>query len=179
MPLDAGLEESALTRFDHRLLAAYYDEFRNISRRILKRSGSQITIQPTDLAHEAAMRLLRANNIVVKDETHFLALSARVIRTTLIDEVRRRRAAKRDVALVTCWDEEAGERSVVDFEVFDRLIERLEIIDADAATVVHLRFYVGLTMAEIAGELDVSESTAVRRWRVARAWLLKELSAAG
>ena len=165
-------------RFDHRLLATYYDEFRRIARRTLARSDSRITLQPTDLAHEAAMRLLKAGNISVIDETHFLALSARVIRSTLIDEVRRRRAAKRDVAMVTCWDDQAVVHDVVDLETFDGLIGKLEIIDADAAAVVHLRFYVGLTMVEIAGQLDISESTAVRRWRMARAWLLKELSAA-
>lgn len=173
-------------RFDHQLLASYYDEFRQIARRTLNRSDDRITIQPTDLAHEAAMRLLKSNNIAISDETHFLALGARVIRATLIDEVRRRRAAKRDVAMVTRWNDaldggaDGGEDrgDLVDLEAFDGLIGDLEVIDADAAAVVHLRFYVGLTMTEIARELAVSESTALRRWRVARAWLLKELSAA-
>lgn len=179
MTLDQSLASgTSVGRFDHALLSAYYDEFRRIARRTLNRCGHQITIQPTDLAHEAAMRLLKANNIQVSDETHFLALGARIIRATLIDEVRRRRAAKRDLMMVTRWDDRADSADLVDLEDFDRLIEGLELVDADAAAVVHLRFYVGLTMAEIGRELGISESTALRRWRLARAWLLKELSAA-
>ena len=180
MPSDAEpATDAAAARFDHGLLASYYQEFRQIARRALSRSGNLITIQPTDLAHEAAMRLLSTGPVPINDEAHFLALGARVIRTTLIDEVRRRRAAKRDVALVTRWDDHPEAALPVDLETFDRLIDDLAAIDAEAATVVQLRFYVGLTMGEIARELALSESTALRRWRLARAWLLKELAMTG
>ena len=169
----------ASARLDDGLLAAYYQEFRRIARRTLNRSGARITIQPTDLAHEAAMRLLSNGTSPIRDEAHFLALGARVIRTTLIDEMRRRRAAKRDIALVTQWDDRHEAQAPVDFETFDHLLDDFAVIDPEAAAVVQLRFYVGLTMAEIGRELGISESTALRRWRVARAWLLKELAATG
>ncbi len=166
-------------RLDDGLLATYYQEFRRLARRALRGSDGRITLQPTDLAHEAALRLIGAGSLPIRDEAHFLALGARVIRTTLVDEIRRRRAAKRDVAMVTRWDERHEAPMHVDVEDFDRLLEKLAVIDAGAAAVVELRFYVGLTMTEIAGELDLSESTALRRWRLARAWLLKELALTG
>ena len=83
------------------------------------------------------------------------------------------------MALETRWDDRHEAAAPVDIETFDRLLDALAAIDADAAAVVQLRFYVGLTMAEIARELDLSESTALRRWRLARAWLLKELAMTG
>ncbi|WP_375391556.1 ECF-type sigma factor [uncultured Sphingomonas sp.] len=170
-------EATVPARIDAGFLAAYYQEFRLLARRVLRRSGGAVTIQPTDLAHEAAMRLLSRGVTPINDEAHFLALSARVIRATLIEEIRRRRAAKRDVALLTRWDDHDVAAATVDLEQFDRLLEDYAAIDADGAAVVQLRFYVGLTMAEIAEQLDCSESTALRRWRLARAWLLKELAA--
>lgn len=168
--------DAAPARVDAGFLAAYYQEFRLLARRVLRRSGGAVTIQPTDLAHEAAMRLLSQGATPINDEAHFLALGARVIRSTLVEEIRRRRAGKRDVALLTRWDDQAGVAGTVDLERFDQLLDDYAAIDADGAAVVQLRFYVGLTMAEIARHLDCSESTALRRWRLARAWLLRELA---
>ena len=177
MSLDPCLRDAeSSVRLDDGLLATYYQEFRKLARRQLGRSNRQITIDPTDLAHEAAVRMLSAVSVPVRDEAHLLALSSRVIRATLIDEIRRRRAAKRDVSMLTRWDDRHEKAVAVDLEAFDRLIDRLATIDSEASEIVQLRFYAGLTMAEIAREFGRSESTVLRRWRIGRAWLLKELA---
>ena len=97
---------------------------------------------------------------------------------TLIDEVRRRKADKRGGNVLTQCDfrdDAVGAGDYLEIEDFDKTLERLAIIDPESARVVELRFYVGLTMEEIATVLDLSESTVHRRWRSARAWLLKEM----
>ena len=159
-----------------RLLSAYYDEFRAVARRVLRDDGGKLALQPTDLAHEAALRILKLDRVHWRDRTHFLALSARVMRQTLIDEVRRFKANKRQpVEVVTQWPL-GGARQALPLDRLDEALERLFQIDADRARVVELRFYAGLTLEEIAEALEVSESTIVRRWRAARAWLLKALA---
>jgi RNA polymerase sigma factor (TIGR02999 family) len=159
-----------------RLLSAYYDEFRAIAPRVLRDEGGRLALQPTDLAHEAALRILKLDQINWRDRTHFLALSARVMRQTLLDEVRRFKASKRQPAeVVTQWPLGGG-RQALPIDLLDDALERLFKIDADRARVVELRFYAGLTLEEIAHALQVSESTIVRRWRGARAWLLQALA---
>lgn len=161
---------------DHDLLALYYDELRQIARRAIRR-GERITFQPTDLVHAAALRLLESSGVWIRDETHLLALAARVIRMTFIDEVRRRKAQKRGIEIVTRWDapEAAAELDVLRF---DDLLEALAEFEPEGARVVEMRFYVGMSMKEIADALAIPERTIHRRWASARAWLLKELQAA-
>ena len=161
-----------------RLLAAHYAEFRRIARRVLRQDAGRLAIQPTDLAHEAAVRILKLERVDWRDRSHFLALSARIMRQTLLDEVRRYRASKRQAPpVLTAWCE-PKRGGVFDLEQFDEVLAKLFAVDADRARVVELRFYAGLTLAEVAATLEVSESTVERRWRGARAWLLSALEAA-
>jgi RNA polymerase sigma factor (TIGR02999 family) len=163
-----------------RLLALHYAEFRAVARRVLRDDGPPLAMQPTDLAHEAALRILKLDRIDWCGRAHFLALSARVMRQTLIDEVRRFKAAKRQMPEVTTWLEQGLDGPQVPRLLpiyrLDDALTALFAIDADRARVVELRFYAGLTMAEIALETGVSESTVERQWRSARAWLLAELA---
>lgn len=162
-------------RAQSRLLNAYYAEFRSIARRVLCNDGGPLALQPTDLAHEAAIRILKLDQIDWKDRTHFLAMAARVMRQTLLDEVRRHKADKRQpCAVLTQWPFDERKRALP-IDMLDDALERLFKIDFDRARVVELRFYAGLTLEEIAHNLGVSESTIVRRWRGARAWLLHAL----
>lgn len=166
------------TRARDRLLAAHYAEFRRIARRVLREDAGRLAIQPTDLAHEAAIRILKLERMDWRDRTHFLAMSARIMRQTLMDEVRRYRASKRQLApILTFWCE-PQRGGAFDLEAFDDVLARLFQVDAERARVVELRFYAGLTLAEVALALEVSESTVERRWRGARAWLLSALEAA-
>lgn len=163
--------------FDGDLLTAYYGDLRRIARDALRR-GAQITLQPTDLVHQAALRLLEGSGVWIRSEVHLLALAGRVIRLTFIDEVRRRKAARRDFQLVTAWDDDLAMPDGVEILRFDALLDSLAEFDAEAARIVELRFYVGMSMKEIADALETSERTVHRRWASARAWLLNELQAA-
>jgi RNA polymerase sigma factor (TIGR02999 family) len=166
-------------RAQERLLSAHYREFREVARRVLNGDADRLQIQPTDLAHEAAIRLLGLDRVAWRDRTHFLALSAKVMRQTLLDEVRRYKSAKRTPPQVdTMWIDPAGPRSAIDVEVFDDALRRLAQIDPERARIVELRFYAGLTLEEVAQAEQLSESTVQRRWRSARAWLLKALDEA-
>ncbi len=158
------------------LLAMHYQEFRAVARRVLRDDGGQLAMQPTDLAHEAALRILKLARIDWRDRAHFLALSARVMRQTLIDEVRRFRASKRQTPEITTWLDSSDSPKLLPIDRLDDALTTLFSIDADRARVVELRFYGGLTVAEIAHETGVSESTVERQWRAARAWLLAELT---
>jgi RNA polymerase sigma factor (TIGR02999 family) len=158
------------------LLARHYDEFRRLARKVLSGDGAKLQIQPTDLANGAAIRLLGVDRMQVKGRTHFLALSARIMRQTLLDEVRRARAKKRQApGVLTMWPG-ADSAPPVDIEDLDRALEELSEASPERGRIVELRFFAGLTIEEIAEHLGESESTVKRRWRAARAWLLERLA---
>jgi len=156
-------------------LAAHYDEFRRVAAGVLNGDAQSLQIQPTDLAHEAVIRLSGLNRMDVNGRTHFLSLSARVMRQILIDEVRKMRARKRQAPPVnTLWPESDG-ASPIDLEDLDRVLTKLETASPDHARLVERRFFVGLTLEEIAEVDGVSVATLKRQWRAARAWLVAEL----
>lgn len=159
------------------LLRAHYDEFRRVAGRVLNGDAVALKIQPTDLAHEAVIRLSNLDRLEFNGRTHFLSLSARVMRQILIDEIRRMRALKRQAPPVsTELPPEMGAQSI-DLEDLDRALTKLEAVAPDHARLVDRRYFAGLTLEEIA-ELDgVSVRTVKRQWRAARAWLVAELGA--
>ncbi len=159
-----------------RLLAACYHELRAIARALLTRDAAARHFQPTELAHEAALRLLHYDRIELRDRNHFLALSARVMRQVLVDEVRRQHAQKRQArGLLTTWFEPGIDATVVDIEALDRSLSRLAAISPVRARVVELRFFAGLALPEIALVMGLSERTLKRHWQAARAWLLRDM----
>jgi RNA polymerase sigma factor (TIGR02999 family) len=158
-----------------RMLESYYSDYRQLARAVLARDSMRDRVQPTELAHEAAIRLFRLERMDVAGRTHFLSLAARVMRQVLVDEVRRARAAKRQAPVLTEWPDAAGTPQF-DLEVFDDALARLQAADPERAWVVEQRFYAGLTVEQIAAVSGRSESTVKRQWRVARAWLLEELT---
>lgn len=160
-----------------RLLEVYYSEYRQIARRVIGRDNGGQLIQPTELANEAALRLIRLKKLDLAGRTHFLSLSARVMRQVLIDEVRRHRSQKRQAPpSLTLWPGQAEAQGPVDVEALSDALARLETLDPDKARIVELRFFAGLTVEEIAALNGQSESTIKRQWRVARAWLLDDLT---
>ena len=164
-------------RWPERMFERYYDDYRAVARAVLSRDSARERIQPTELAHEAAIRLFKLERMDVSQRTHFLSLSARVMRQVLIDEVRRHRAQKRQAPVLTEWPSgEAEESANFDLENFDAVLSRLQEADPERAWVVEQRFYAGLTLEEIAEVSGRSLSTVKRQWRVARAWLLEELT---
>lgn len=160
-----------------RLLAELYGELRGAAARLLRREAPYLTLQPTELVNEAALRLLKLDRMSFTDRQHFFATGARILRQAMLDAIRRRRSQKRQAPAVLVETESAA--GAVDIEALDGALRELEAIEPDLARIVELRFFVGLGMAEIAVVTGASESTVKRRWRTARLWLAAELHAGG
>jgi len=165
-------------RETERLLAQCYDDMRRVARRILAGDGMAALIQPTDLAHDAAIRLILSNDTLsVEDRGHLLALSARTMRRILIDEVRKIGAAKRQAPRpMTQWPG-APTSTIVDLTELDEALAALHSYSEPHAMIVEMRFTLGLTVEETAQQTGIPERTVKRHWQVARAWLHDYLKA--
>jgi RNA polymerase sigma factor (TIGR02999 family) len=160
-----------------RLLEMCYSELRLIARRMLHNDASANRLQPTELANEAALRVLKLDRMEWKDRAHFLATAATVMRQALIDEVRRFRAGKRQApAIITTWVDTGIATVDVDLERLDRSLSRLAEVSPERARLVELRFFVGLNIDSTADLLSISPATVKRQWDAARAWLLRDLN---
>lgn len=155
-----------------------YDEMRALSAAYLRRERPDHTLQATELAHEAYLRLLHQRDVTWENRAHFMGLVAQSMRRVLADHARRRRAAKRGgapvrVALVA--DELPAPRELAADEL-DEALEDLARLEPRQARVVEMRFYAGLSAEETAAALGTSVATVKRDWTVARAWLHRELT---
>ena len=146
-----------------------------MARRLLASPGDRLLLQPTELAHEAAIRLLAIEPAHFINRAHMLATAARITRRALIDEARGARALKRRMpGLLTLWP---GETRTVELDVLDEAVSALARVSADHARIVELRFSLGLTVEEAAASEGLSPRTVKRRWSAARAWLQHYLEA--
>jgi len=151
-----------------RLVGLVYDEVRAIARRQLA-LHSEATLRPTELAHEALMRVLQQTG-EWESRRHLLNVIALATRQVLIDSARRRHAQKRDGGIAT--DLESAEAVAAPETLrLDESLHALAEADARAAEVISLTYFTGLDRLEIAGLLDVSASTVDRALRFGRAWL--------
>ncbi len=142
------------------------------------RGGGDITLQPTALVHEAWMKILKGQPEVLADRAHFLSLAARAMRQILIDQARARRALKRGGGQVHVTLSGVGgeAESASDVIAVDTALKALAELDPRRAQVVELRFFGGLSTAEIAEVVGASVATVERDWRAARAWLAAQLA---
>ena len=154
----------------YRLSAECYAEMRRAARRLLAGDRQRLRFDPTELAHDAILRLIQSDAAAANDEGHALALGARTMRRILIDEVRRSSAAKRHMPtlLPTIL---APAPQQIDVQSLDAALAALETVSPDHATVVELRFSLGMTVEETADALGIAPRTVKRRWQSARAWL--------
>ncbi len=163
-----------------RLLPLVYGELRGIAARVFQRERAGHTLQPTALVHEAFLKLCRGGSSSFADRAHFYAVAARVMRQILVDHARGRAAAKRggDVTRIELVGEMGGATgpAPVDLLVIDQALDRLAALDQAQAHLVELRFFGGLTIDETAEVLGVSIATVKRDWRLARAFLERELA---
>ncbi len=161
-----------------RLVDLVYDQLRALAQRVLG-DHPQATIQPTELIHEAWIRLGDGEaEPDYESLRHYRRVAAKAMRFVLVDRARARLAKKRGgIGKRVTLDEQlvgnADEQSDDTLSVHDGL-ERLGEVDPDLAQLVELKFFGGLTMPEIAGNLGISERSVHRRWRLARAWWLEE-----
>jgi RNA polymerase sigma factor (TIGR02999 family) len=156
------------------VLAELYDELRRAARRMLDREAPNLTLQPTELVNEAAIRVMKLDRMSWNDRQHFFATGARILRQAMMDAIRRRRSLKRHMP--TVFISGIDEAPDMDLEALDEALDRLGDTAPELARIVELRFFVGLGIAEIAAITDQSDRTVKRRWQTARLWLASELS---
>lgn len=154
-----------------------YDDLRLIARRHLGRSPAP-SVQSGTLAHEAYLKLVRARGIRCNNRAHFFALCSQMIRRILVDHARKHGSAKRGEGLQLPLDEALlGSRARgIQVESLDEALNALAQIDPRKARVVELRFFGGLSVQETAEVLEISEETVTRDWKMAKTWLLRELT---
>jgi RNA polymerase sigma factor (TIGR02999 family) len=161
------------------LFRAVYNELHRQAARHLRHENPGLSLQTTDLIHEAYLRLIDQQHVEWQNRLHFFGIAAQVMRRVLVDHARSRQAAKRGGSAIRLPLEEA--MAVLpgldlDFVALDKVLTRLAEIDPQQSQVVELRFFSGLSVEETAKVLDVSERTVKRDWNVAKAWLRRELS---
>jgi RNA polymerase sigma factor (TIGR02999 family) len=155
-----------------------YDELRMAARRALAREREGLTLQATELVHEAFFKLVGADGVQWQGRAHFIAIASRAIRQILVDHARRVRAEKRGGGAehVTLGDADASLTvPAEEMLALDDALARLGEMEPRLRTVVEYRFFGGLSEREIAEVLGVSERTVQRDWIKARAWLHKEV----
>jgi RNA polymerase sigma factor (TIGR02999 family) len=162
-----------------RLMPLVYGELRRLAQSYMRREQAGHTLQTTALIHEAYLRLIDAGQVRLESRTHFFAVASRLMRQILVDFARSRGYQKRggdaqqvslDEALVI------GQPRDEDLVALDEALTALAEVDERKARVVELRFFGGLTEAEMAETLKVSPETVRRDWRLAKSWLLLKLS---
>lgn len=168
-----------------RLTPLVYDELRRIARRYIRNQRQAITLQPTALVHEAYLRLIDVKSAGWRDRAHFFAASSQIMRRILVDAARARASQKRgggaehrNHSTAVNLDEIpalSGSDRSVELLALDDALMRLAQKDGRKGKVVEFRFFGGLSVEETADVLKVSPQTVMRDWRLAKAWLTREL----
>lgn len=169
-----------------RLVRLVYADLERMAHRQLGLEATGHTLSTTELVHEAYLRLVDQTRVDWADRAHFFAIASQIMRRILVDHARRLRAARRGgpnrraVSLDALESTEGGglavdERADV-LVAMDEALQRLAVLDARQARVVECRFFGGLTEAETAETLGVTERTVARDWVKARGWLFQALA---
>lgn len=165
------------------LIQAVYSELRMMASRYMSREKAGHTLQATALVNEAYMRLVKMKSTVWQDRVHFFAVAARIMRHILVDHARKYMAGLPDGGKMNLLPLEEGlvfsnERSREIVEL-DEALDRLSKVDERASRIVELRFFGGLSVAETAEVLHISQRAVERDWTFGRAWLRDDLKVPG
>ncbi len=164
---------------DEALFQRIYDDLRGLAAREMRGQPANHTLQPTALAHEVYLRLIDGSRVDAGDRRQFLALAARAMRSILVDHARRRTADKRGGGVKPLPFDEAldsFEARSVDLTALDDALADLAVANQRQARIVELRFFGGMTNEEVGAFLGISLRTVEREWRLARAWLWRDLA---
>ena len=176
-----GLESGREIDFD-RATQVLYPELKRLASSLLRKEMAGHSLQTTALVHEAFLRLAEGRGTEFRGRLQFLALVSKVMRAVLVDEARSRRAKKRggDDLRVSLHDIAGDNTSspVPDMLALDLALKDLAAIHERPGAIVELRFFGGLTTAEIAKVLDISERTVRNDLQVSRKWLARRLEVA-
>jgi len=171
----AGGDRVALDR----LAPLVYAELRRMARRYMAKERPDNSMQATALVNEAFVRLVEVENIRWQDRAHFFAVSAQMMRRILVDAARMRGSEKRGGAIVKVDLNESvdampdrGSQLVA----LDEALDALAQLDPRKAKVVEMRFFGGLSVEETAEVLKISPQSVMRDWKLARAWLMREMA---
>ncbi len=166
----------------NRIVELTYEDLHNLAARTVARERPRHTLQATALLNELYFRLIQTESVQWKDRRHFLIVASDVMRRVLVDHARVPRAAKRGSGLtppkIAIKDIlEIPTEGDIDILALDEALSTLKGLDPMQSKLVELRFFVGLTIREIAEELGISPATVKRKYKAARLWLLRELRA--
>lgn len=161
-----------------RLFDLVYPELRRLARRQLARERAGISIQATEVIHEAYLKLMDQRHCTWQCRAQFFALAATLIRRILIDHAKHRRRRKRGLGAVHLSLEEVqlpGVPAELDVVDLDQALVELAGIEMAASRIVELRYFAGLSLDETASVTQLSRSTVQRKWRFAKAWLARKM----
>ena len=180
--LQAAENEGGDKNLTEKLLPLVYDELRRLAAHRLAGEKSGQTLQATALVHEAYLRLVGQDDPSGQrwdSRGHFFAAAAEAMRRILIDRARQKQSLKRDSGLAReTWNDSRVGDAAEPEEILavDDALTKLSQEDPNLATIVKLRYFVGMTVPETATALGVSPSTIDRQWACARAWLFREIT---
>jgi RNA polymerase sigma-70 factor, ECF subfamily len=159
------------------LTPVVYEELRRLARRYMANERVGHTLQATALVNEAYMRLVDIHKVQWQNRAHFFAMSARLMRRILVDSARSRKYQKRGAGAqkVSLDERLMVEEPGRDIVALDDALNELAKVDDRKSKVVEMRFFGGLSVEETAEALGVSVDTVMRDWKLAKAWLLREL----
>ena len=162
------------------LFAAVYKKLRNLAGHFFQTEPKGNTLQPTALVHEAYMKLVDQTQVDWQGRTHFFAVAAQAMRRILVDHARRRGATKRGgnrhrIALDDNLVIESNHDE--DLLALENALTRLTKLDPRQAQMIELRFFGGLSVAEVAKVMGISTRSVEQEWTMVRAWLRRELTA--
>ena len=170
-----GGDQNALNE----LMPLVYNELHRIARRSWNWQNQGNTLQPTALINEAFIKLAGAENASYQDHCHFIAVACTAMRQILVNHALSRRSAKRGSGAVTVSLDDvqlAVNQEAAEVVALHEALERLQAVDPRKSKVVEMRYFGGFSIEEIAEALGVSVVTVNRDWRLARTWLLREMS---
>jgi RNA polymerase sigma factor (TIGR02999 family) len=156
-----------------------HSELRHMAHRYMRKEKQGHSLQTTALVNEAYLRLVDADGVGWQDRAHFFAVSAQMMRRILVDSARARASDKRGGGVVRMSLDESVdgmEDRSCELLALDEALDALAKMDPRKAKVVEMRFFGGLSVAETAAVLKISEPSVLRDWKLARAWLNREMS---
>lgn len=163
-----------------RLFPLVYDEMKRQARQYMKKERANHTFQPTELVHEAYLRLINLNQMEWENRSHFFAIAATTMRRILVDHARELAADKRGGPQLQRLTLEnlhiAIDQKLTDLLELDKALNKLSEIDERKAHIMEMSFFGGLSQKEIAGVLQVTEKTIHRDLKFSKLWLYRELS---
>lgn len=162
-----------------RLLPLVYDELRRLASGYMRGERSNHMLQTTALVHEAYLRLVDSPNVNYETRAHFFAVAAQVMRHILVDYARGQRRAKRgegipalDLSEVAVLSDDRAEEIIA----LNSALEKLTALDARKGRVFEMRYFGGMSVDEAAEALKLSPATVARDWKMAKAWLRREIA---